>query len=230
VNSLGDLVSLLRFLHFEPFSSPAVFNHQILQPLAEDVHSGGVRLRALLRTICLRRDERLLKLPETTFEQIEVTLQRHERRLYNDIMAQCARQIDEVVSSRAIVKKYGVLFAATTKLRRLCNHGTFPTASTQAKSGSGAISTPEREEGCDLCSGADEDSLELVIQDSFCSECGRQLVSTNRSPGLKNGTTRHNVEISRENAGQSAVGISTKIQSVMYRLKQLAPGSKRCVQ
>jgi SNF2 family DNA or RNA helicase len=86
VNKLGDLVSLLRFLHFEPFSSPAVFYQYILQPLREDSGSGALGLRALLRMICLRRDERLLKLPKTRLEQIEGTLQQEERQLYSDIM------------------------------------------------------------------------------------------------------------------------------------------------
>ncbi|KAK3301857.1 SNF2 family N-terminal domain-containing protein [Chaetomium strumarium] len=165
-NKLGDLVSLLRFLHFGPFSSPVVFNQYILQPLREDSGSGALRLRALLRTICLRRDERLLKLPKTRLEQIEVTLQQEEQQLYSDIMTQCARVIDEVVSSRANVKKYGVLFAVTVKLRRLCNHGAFTITSTRVSS-TGVESTLERDEGCDFCNGAMRTTWSLSFMVNF---------------------------------------------------------------
>ena len=122
-NSLNDLISLLVFLRFEPFSSRTVFGRHILEPLAKDGENGGFALRELLRTICLRRDSRLLQLPKPQFELVEVILQQEERSLYNGVLAQCARDLDEGVSSGAKIKKYGILFATIMKLRRLCNHG-----------------------------------------------------------------------------------------------------------
>jgi hypothetical protein len=95
-------------------------------------------------------------------------------------MAQCARKIDDTVSSQVKIKKYSILFTAMTKLRRLCNNGTLPTlptpnATTECDLGS---------EGCEFCGGADEDRLELVMQDDICPECGSQLLSRLNLPCL----------------------------------------------
>lgn len=234
-NSLNDLVSLLSFLHLEPFSSSAIFQRHILEPLARNPQTGASNLRELLRTICLRRDERLLKLPEPSFEQVEVQLREEERALYNGVMAQCARDIDDVVSSRAKgnSKKYNILFTAMTRLRRLCNNGAFG-FSTESNPSS------EAEQGCEFCSGTDKDRPELVMQSDICSECGRQLRSRTNSRRSTPKRTRPVTPAPRlsfpsPGMGPSVnqtleTGISSKIQAVMDRLDQVENGSKRQVQ
>lgn len=232
-NSLNDLVSLLGFLSFEPFSSPIIFQRHILEPLTRDPQTGASNLRELLRTICLRRDERLLKLPEPTFKQVDVTLQEEERVLYNRIMADCAREIDDAVSSQVKVKKYSILFTAMSKLRRLCNNGTLPTlpttdATTESDLGS---------ERCEFCSGTDEDTLELVMQDDICPECGSQLLSRVNSPCSTAKGSQFRAPIlapsmlsPKENldANQASdLALSSKIQAVVNRLNQVGHGSKR---
>lgn len=237
-NSLNDLVSLLSFLHFEPFPSGTVFARHILDPLGSDSENGSRGLRELLRTICLRRDTRLLKLPEARFECVGVTLQQEERALYDKVMAQCARDIDEAVSSRAKIRKYGILFTTMMKLRRLCNHGTF-THSSQPNSVAEAVpDLGAAEQGCEFCNGVDEDKFELVNQNSLCSECGRELPSTPR-PGTS--TPRILVTLSSEESTRmnnlttpngvsnthDSRGVSTKVQAVINRLNQTENGSKR---
>jgi hypothetical protein len=204
--------------------------------MTKETENGGHRLRELLRTICLRRDERLLKLPEPRFEQVDVVLQEEERALYDGFTAQCVRDIDNTVSSRAKVKKYAILFTAIMKLRRLCNLGTFarpPTTGSTVETASGF----ENEQGCEFCSGADEDRLELVSQESCCPECGRQLLPITDSSaflpemtaGFGDAPSRHNVSSPTGVSDSRMLGnaVSTKIQVVINRLDQTESGSKR---
>jgi len=234
-NSLNDLVSLLGFLRFEPFSSRTIFGQYISKPLADDTENGGCRLRELLRTICLRRDARLLKLPEPQLELVEVTLHQEEKALYDKVVAQCTREIDEVVSSRAKIKKVGILFRVITKLRRLCNHGTYTTLLT-TNSAAETESDVGGEQGCEFCSGADEDRFELVNQDNFCSECGRELTSTTSSQTWDSKITSGSGEATIRPKASSpkgvsntkmSEGVSTKVQAVINRLNQMECGSKR---
>ena len=233
-NSLNDLLSLLAFLKLEPFSSRTIFGQYILKPLADDPEHGGCRLKELLRTICLRRDARLLNLPKPQFELVEVTLQQ-ERALYDRVVAQCTRDIDEVVSSRATVKKYGIMFKAIMELRRLCNHGTYATllrtsSTAEIESGVGG------EQDCEFCSGADEDRFELVKQDKFCSECRRELPPTTNSQiwvpnitlGFGEATERPQLSSLKEvSITKMPEGVSTKVLAVINRLNHIGYGSKR---
>jgi SWI/SNF-related matrix-associated actin-dependent regulator of chromatin subfamily A3 len=104
----------------------------------------------------------LFNLPEPRFEQESVTLHKTERALYDRILTQCARDIDNAVSSRVKIKKYGTLFTAIMKLRRLCNHGIFSLSSTSNTTAFIRF-TPGSGEGCEFCNGDDEDKLKLVI-------------------------------------------------------------------
>ncbi|KAH6624507.1 SNF2 family N-terminal domain-containing protein [Chaetomium sp. MPI-SDFR-AT-0129] len=226
-NSLNDLVSLLGFLHFEPFSSRTLFGRHIVEPLANDMKNGGGRLKELLRTICLRRDQRLLQLPQPRHELVEVVLQQEERALYDRILAQYARDVDDVVSSRAKVKRYGILFAAIMKLRRLCNHGTFA-ASPPTDSADQTEPGHESELGCEFCSGADEDMLELVNQDNVCSECGRELLSTTTSCS-QTPAPKITFRLGESKPYSDTEGFSSKVQAVINRLSQTEPGSKSLV-
>ncbi|KAK4214474.1 SNF2 family N-terminal domain-containing protein [Rhypophila decipiens] len=220
-NSLNDLNSLLGFLHFEPFASPKIFSRYILEPLSNETENGYCRLRELLRTICLRREASLLNLPEPQFERVEVALQQEERALYDRILARCARDIDEIVSSRSKIKKYGIMFAAMMKLRRLCNHGTFAT-SLLSNTLAGDLPGAGNEQGCDFCNGADEDMFELVKQDSFCSECGRDLM-LKASPGVNLPSLNEYVDT------PMSEGVSSKAEAVLNRLNRIEDGSKSLV-
>ncbi|EMR72008.1 putative snf2-related protein [Eutypa lata UCREL1] len=126
-NRIEDLTSLLKFLHFEPFAQSHAFMRYILDPLSKDTPNRTFSLQALLHTICLRRTEKLLDLPTPHFEKIVVRMCTEETSLYSEIVKKCARDVDEVVSTKKKkIKKYNVLFTAMMRLRRLCNHGTFP--------------------------------------------------------------------------------------------------------
>ncbi|KAK4038402.1 SNF2 family N-terminal domain-containing protein [Parachaetomium inaequale] len=234
-NSLNDLFSLLSFLDFEPFSSHTIFHREILEPLTQDPRSGASRLRALLRTICLRRDERLLELPEPRFEKVEVRLDGGEKALYGEITSQCKRDIDDAVSSRAKIKKYSILFTAMTRARRMCNHGTFAATPITNHTTTAASPGSEAEQGCDFCNGADKDRLELVMQCDLCSECGRLLPSkggsrtsaAKRTPRSRGTPSRHDTPYlagKPDGINTPEMGSSSKIQAVINRLSYTEPG------
>ncbi|KAF2190710.1 hypothetical protein K469DRAFT_697943 [Zopfia rhizophila CBS 207.26] len=242
-NRLNDLESLLKFLHFEPFSCTSDFHRHILEPLSKDTPNRAVNLRALLHTICLRRNEKYLNLPEPLYEEISVELEGEERLAYNSILKKCVRDIDELVSTQAKEKKYPTLFAAIMKLRRLCNHGTLSFSaqiSLSATLPSGADGEPD----CDLCGSNDEDKLGLLSKNEFCTDCGRSLSSTPRrpkskSPGLGSGSSTpswagdSNVYQPSPRSflipGHAPQGSSTKLLAVVGNLVKSPPGAKSLV-
>ncbi|KAI0536612.1 SNF2 family N-terminal domain-containing protein [Xylaria digitata] len=182
-NRLNDLESLLKFLHFEPFSRTSVFQKYILEPLSKDTLDRAINLRTLLHAICLRRNEKYLNLPEPLYKEISIEFKGEERMVYNGILEKCAREIDDLVSTQAKIKKYLILFAAIMKLRRLCNHGTLSSAqiSPSATLPAGADGEPD----CDFCGSNDEDKLALLGKNEFCTECRRSLSKTSRGPKPK---------------------------------------------
>ncbi|CZR60103.1 related to promoter binding protein RUSH-1alpha [Phialocephala subalpina] len=241
-NRLNDFESLLKFLHFEPFSRTSVFQRHILEPLSKNTPDRAVNLRALLHAICLRRNEKYLNLPEPLYKEISVELGSEERQVYKSILKKCARDIDEVVSDRLKIKKYAILFAATMKLRRICNHGTlsFSQISLSATLPFGAGGEPD----CDFCGSNDEDKLALLRENKFCTECGRSLSNTSRgpklkSPGLVRGATPPtcagdaNVDQASLRSflspGHAPQGYSTKLLAVVGNLVKSPPGSKSLV-
>lgn len=229
----------MKFLHFEPFSRTSVFQRHILEPLSKDTPDRALNLRTLLHAICLRRDEKYLNLPEPFYEKISVELEGEERLEYNSILKKCARDIDELVSTQAKIKKYHILFAAIVKLRRLCNHGTLsPFASLSATLPCGVDGEP----GCDFCGGRDEDKLALLSKNEICTECGRRLSRTSRgrkskSPGLGSGSSTPSwagdPNVYRPsprnflNTGHAPQGFSTKLLAVVENVVKSPSGSKR---
>ena len=115
-NRLEDLLSLLKFLHVEPFAEPSVFRRHTLEPLGRDTPNPTLLL-ALPRTLCLRLGAELLEVPDPSFHSITVELRPDERSLYNDILRRCARDIGDVVSAKkSKIKRYNILFSAILKL------------------------------------------------------------------------------------------------------------------
>ncbi|KAH7117461.1 SNF2 family N-terminal domain-containing protein [Dactylonectria macrodidyma] len=241
-NRLNDLESLLKFLHFDPFSRTSVFLRHILEPLSKDTPDRAVNLRALLHAICLRRNEKYLNLPEPLYEEIDIRLEGEERLVYDSILKKCARDIDEAVSTKAKIKKYHILFATIMKLRRLCNHGTLSSA--QISLSATFPSSADGERDCDYCGGNDEDRLALLSNNEICTECGRSLSSTSRGSKSKSlnlgGSTptpswdgdpnifkpSPRSFLSPRHAPQ---GFSTKLLAVVGNLAKSPPGSKSLV-
>ncbi|KAH8592599.1 SNF2 family N-terminal domain-containing protein [Bisporella sp. PMI_857] len=242
-NRLNDLESLVKFLHFEPFSRTSIFQRHILEPLSKNTPDRAGNLRALLSSICLRRSEKYLNLPEPLYKEISIEFEDKERQVYKSILEKCAREIDEVVSSTgAKIKKYPIMFAAIMKLRRLCNHGTLSLSQTPFLAT--LLSSEDCEPDCDFCVGNNEDKLALLCENKFCTECGRSLSNTSRGPKPKshnfvNGASPWtyasdaNVDQPRPRSFLSPrhppQGFSTKLLALVENLVNSPPRSKSLV-
>ncbi|RTE72192.1 hypothetical protein BHE90_013394 [Fusarium euwallaceae] len=179
-NKINDLVSLLRFLRFEPFSQLAIFERHILGPLSQDTLERARPLQILLRGVCLRRTQKYLKLPEAHSEHVKLSLSPDEQALYDEVLQNTRREIDELVSTRAKTKRCALLFTMVMKLRRICNHGTFQ-VQVQSLQPPGILANTGTESLCDYCNGVEEESMANLNGDSVCPECHRSLSES--SPG-----------------------------------------------
>ncbi|RYP51600.1 hypothetical protein DL768_003107 [Monosporascus sp. mg162] len=187
-NSLADLRSLLRFLHFQPFASQAFFEKHIVEPLRLNSHDSFRNLQLLLRSICLRRNAGYLHLPPAETEEITISLTAEETAVYDGILADCQAEFDKIVSGKSEIRKYNVLFITIMKLRRLCNHGTlqpatptYHTSSRKARRSKKQQMSTDAELFCDFCSREDGDSATLLDSLETCPECSRCLESQEAS-------------------------------------------------
>ncbi|KAH9212630.1 SNF2 family N-terminal domain-containing protein [Leptodontidium sp. 2 PMI_412] len=178
-NRLDDLLSLLKFLHFEPFSRRSVFQQYILDPLSKDNLERVKTLHVLLRGICLRRDQKYLQLPEPCYQEAKLTLSREERKLYDEVLKRLHDDPDNIVSNQSKTRKYAILFTMVMKLRRLCNHGTMIQAD-QLPLGA----TPELHSDslCEYCQGPQQENLAILNKNQACPECGRMVFPASSNP------------------------------------------------
>ena len=183
-NSLDDLLSLLKFLHLQPFCQHAVFERDILSPLRSGNPNAFRNLKLLLSTICLRRSSQLLNLQPVKVETIPVTLNVEERKCYKAIQAHCQGEFERITSQQSQLKRYTVLFCTIRQLQRLCSNGQYLAPSfavAEGKKGTskgknGARTRVDIE--CDLCS--DQDAAGLLDGLSICPECSNPLANEKR--------------------------------------------------
>lgn len=180
-NSLDDLLSLLKFLHLQPFCQQAVFERDILSPMRSGNPNAFRNLRLLLRAICLRRNSKLLDLEPVKFETIPVTLKTEERECYKAIQVHCQQEFEKITSQQSQLKRYTVLFSTIRHLQRLCSSGQYQAPSAnlaQDKKGTAKGKKAVRtniEIECDCC--GDEDAVSLLGGLSVCPECSRPLAN-----------------------------------------------------
>jgi SNF2 family DNA or RNA helicase len=183
-NSLDDLLSLLKFLHLQPFCQHAVFERDILSPLRSGNPNAFRNLKLLLSTICLRRSSQLLNLQPVKVETVPVTLNVEERKCYKAIQVNCQGEFERITSQQSQLKRYTVLFCTIRQLQRLCSNGQYLAPSfalAEGKKGTskgknGARTRVDIE--CDLCS--DQDAAGLLDGLSMCPECSKPLANEKR--------------------------------------------------
>ena len=188
-NSLDDLRSLLKFLRFEPFSQPQMFEEYIVKPFRQDASTDfglcdpSRNLGALLKACCLRRTQTKLDLPDTYIRTVGVAPTEAEKNMFSKILIDCRDEFDRMAGKEAGAKKSNVLFSAIMKLRRVCNHGAIEVkASTETQSKyltvpkkkQNSSRSPSAEPACDFC------SKELLQDDlvgalDSCPLCSRPL-------------------------------------------------------
>ncbi|KAF3808323.1 DNA repair protein RAD5B [Colletotrichum gloeosporioides] len=230
-NKLDDIATLAAFLQLQPFPTKTAFQKGVLDPLSQGGKDSSKPLRSWLRAICIRRTEQFLELPDSTQETIQVTMSQEEKQLYDQILRQSKREIDDVVSKGKSIKKYNILFTAILRMRMLCNSGTFPKrANSQKLLGSDEA----RETGCEQCAAFnDEDAALLLTTFQFCPHCGRSLQIG--SPGSHLGSNRgSNSPLPGYSPAPSemlsfSTGHSSKLAAVIERIRASGFASKHIV-
>ncbi|KAF4454892.1 hypothetical protein F53441_2685 [Fusarium austroafricanum] len=171
-NKLDDLTSLVAFLRLPPFPTKSSFQNNILEPLCRGGPDYSKPLRAYLQAYCLRRAENHLKLLEPYKEVVLLNFSSEEYSLYQRILDQSQREIDNIISSANNIKKYNILFTAILRMRMLCNRGTFPSEQTSAD-----LDLQSDTINCDSCLGTREDDAMIIASRPPCSDCSQLHVS-----------------------------------------------------
>src|SRR2546421_8385900 len=81
-NRLEDVGSLIRFLHVSPLDNRSTFRRHIIEPLKMGNEKCLQNLRLLLDSICLRRTQDPLTLPNATCEDRMLDLSSTEEQHY----------------------------------------------------------------------------------------------------------------------------------------------------
>ncbi|TVY78219.1 DNA repair protein RAD5A [Lachnellula suecica] len=124
-NSLEDLASLVAFIRAGPLDNVSEFRKYISSPLVKGADQGLENIRLLLDSICLRRTNKLLHLPEVFDEDRIIEFSALETSLYAATQGEMIKAIKQHDSQARNAKGYFGIFQLQLQLRRLCNHGTF---------------------------------------------------------------------------------------------------------
>ncbi|KAH7330240.1 SNF2 family N-terminal domain-containing protein [Rhexocercosporidium sp. MPI-PUGE-AT-0058] len=237
-NRLDDLLSLLKFLHCEPFSRRPVFQQYILDPLSKDNLKRVKTLHVLLRGICLRRDQRYLQLPEPCYQEVKISLSKDEKKRYDEVLIRMQDDLDNIVSNQSKRRKYAILFTMVMKLRRLCNHGTMIQVEQLPL---GAFPESDSDSVCEYCQGSQQENLAMLNKNQACPECGRMVFPAPSNPTsfalpiplnslVGKDAVQHGAFSSPVfSPGPASKQPSTKLAAVLENLKLEPPGSKSLV-
>jgi SWI/SNF-related matrix-associated actin-dependent regulator of chromatin subfamily A3 len=105
-------------------TAPA-FRNYIISPIETGNACGFLRLRLLLKSLCLRRTNERLQLPEPIIHVCRLNLASAEDAAYTLIGETYRQEIDKAVSGQKTVEAYNSILQALLRLRLLCNHGTY---------------------------------------------------------------------------------------------------------
>ncbi|ETS80319.1 hypothetical protein PFICI_07848 [Pestalotiopsis fici W106-1] len=179
-NSMHDLRSLLGFLHFRPFSEPAIFNKFIVEPLSSQELDPVRHLRTLLSVMCFRRTRALLSLPPSDFHKISVTRTADETHWYDKILASAKLEYENIANMKSTKKKHTVLFATLMELRRLCSNGQ---PRSEVKNTSQSNDTELRTQGSRL--GGKKRKRDTIAFSGFCEDCCSDEVDPSLGAALR---------------------------------------------
>lgn len=128
-NSLEDLAALLSFIHATPLDDLMKFRKHVVSPLTKGSENGVENLQKLLDSVCLRRTNQLLHLPEAIFDLQQLRFSAKEEQQYNETRDKLVKLIQKNGLQAKHQKGYLGVLQLQLQLRRLCNHGTFQKAS-----------------------------------------------------------------------------------------------------
>jgi SWI/SNF-related matrix-associated actin-dependent regulator of chromatin subfamily A3 len=182
-NSLKDLEALVKFLRVPLLETASTFRNYITSPIEFGSSCGFHRLRLLLKSLCLRRTNKILQLSEPITRLHQLNMAGVEDAAYAKIGETYRQEIDRAVSGRKTAEAYSGILQALLRLRLLCNHGTYEQLSQNL--GSALPSDPEEalafleqsdDASCAYCSCdvtviGPQSAEFTVCSHLLCSEC-----------------------------------------------------------
>lgn len=225
-NKLDDLASLAQFLQIYPISSKDSFQRYIFAPLA-DTTPDSKPLRAYMEAYCLRRTDSCLSLPVSHEQSIPLCLSMIERQVYDQVLDDTRRQIDELVSTGKNVRCTN-LFTALLRLRMICNLGTFPMADDESVvNGSALGRTNGLTHQCERCSTLDEDTMMLLSTCEVCPDCMRPLHQRSPSPLPLSSQRKIGVHFSPSPGPVSQQCSSTKLDTLVKNITKTSSSENK---
>lgn len=186
-NRLDDLGALVQFLRVPLLETSSQFRYYITSPIESGDALGFLRLRQLLKSLCLRRTNHLLQLPEPFTLSHRLDLSTGEDAQYASIGETYRQAIDKAVSGQEVPEAYNSVLKAILRLRLLCNHGTYELPAEASRSASPddqdeALTLLQQSDGaicatcaCDVSSvrrlNDDESGVFTVCGHLLCREC-----------------------------------------------------------
>jgi SWI/SNF-related matrix-associated actin-dependent regulator of chromatin subfamily A3 len=178
-NGLEDLGSLVAFLQVPMLDTRLEFKQHIIDPLVRKNGSGASSLRVLLDSICLRRLNKLLDLPDVNDIYEEIDFSEAERLQYDNAHTEMSNEIKRQVNLEKSKRGYFGILELEMRLRRMCNHGTFERSRpedevSQNYHSSDAVSST-------ICDSCKTDLSDKILLDSLCNghytTCGHLICS-----------------------------------------------------
>lgn len=226
-NKLDDLASLAQFLQIHPISSKSAFQEYIFAPLTDKVPNSKP-LRAYMEAHCLRRTEFCVRLPISREHSIPLRLSTEERQVYDRVLDDTRRQIDELVSTKRNVR-CTKLFTAMLRLRMICNLGTFPVDSNDEGWTNGSVlgHTNGLTHQCERCSTMDEDTLMLLSLCEVCPDCMRPLHQRSPSPLPPPIAQEDSSSLTSNTTKTRQQGLSTKLNAVVKNVAETSSSENK---
>ena len=176
-NGLEDLGSLLAFLKVPMLDTPPEFKRHIIDPLVRVNGSGSSNLRVLLDSICLRRLNKLLDLPDVDQIWHNIQFSDVEREQYDAAEAQMSNEMKLQVNLERSKSSYFSILELEMRLRCLCNHGTFELPLSKMVQGQ----EPFKGAGSTICDSCQIDLSGNILVNNLCNghytTCGHLICS-----------------------------------------------------
>lgn len=123
-NRPEDIGSLFTFLRLAPASTASVFKRAIGRPIQAGSKEGLTRLRVLMRSVCLRRNKRILgsNLPPKVVEVHSVEMDDSHREAYNVLYnsARAAFKAALAMGESEVMSQYASVLECLLRLRQVC--------------------------------------------------------------------------------------------------------------
>ncbi|KAH6672708.1 SNF2 family domain-containing protein [Plectosphaerella plurivora] len=129
VNNVGDLQSLLAFLHMNGgVEQPSIFNSVIKRPLSLGFESAEILLQNIMHDLCLRRHKEMtfvdLKLPPKTEYVHHIAFRDDEKTKYNALLDEAKGMMEKIRKGGIGKGQFQNVLERLLRLRQICNHWT----------------------------------------------------------------------------------------------------------